>query len=92
MSAPTRERSFSFYALFFFSLLLAQKVFMFMLHWLPLSEARGHLEYVVQASNAGLPPSTRPALQEKKKKWEQKTGGGGGGGKSCQLAANETSL
>lgn len=65
---------------------------MFMLHWLPLSEARGHLEYVVQASNAGLPPSTRPALQEKKKKWEQKTGGGGGGGKSCQLAANETSL
>lgn len=67
MSAPTRERSFSFYALFFFFLLLAQKVFMFMLHWLPLSEARGHLEYVVQASNAGLPPSTRPALQEKKK-------------------------
>lgn len=52
-----------------------------MLHWLPLSEARGHLEYVVQASNAGLPPSTRPALQEKKK-MGTKDGWWGGGEES----------
>lgn len=61
-----------------------------MLYWLPLSKTRGHLEYVVQASNTGLPPTAPPS---KKKKWEQKTGGVGRGGVgSCQLAANETSL
>lgn len=44
----------------------------------PSQPSVGHLKYVVQRQ----PPL--PTLQEK---WEQKTGG-----KSCQLAANETSL
>lgn len=74
---PWSPRYFERCLVFTYFFLSAESVYIHLI-LAPSQPSVGHLKYVVQHQ----PPL--PTLQEK---WEQKTGG-----KSCQLAANETSL
>lgn len=80
MSAPTRERSFSFYALFFFFSSLSTESVYVHVTLAPSQRSTGALG-ICSSGIKRRPPSLHPPRPaRKKKKWEQKTGGGGRGG------------